>query len=87
MAGNNEYEQLRLIIEMIGPLPNNLIASGKSGTRFFNFFLGNDNQVIAMLKPEEQIDRMSVFKERRKQCHNIRNLNDLQYVSNCIFKD
>jgi serine/threonine protein kinase len=79
MAGNNEYEQLRLIIEMIGPLPNNLIASGKSGTRFFNFFLGNDNQVIAMLKPEEQIDRMSVFKEKRKQCHNIRNLNELQY--------
>jgi serine/threonine protein kinase len=79
MAGNNEYEQLRLIIEMIGPLPNNLIASGKSGTRFFNFFLGNDNQVIAMLKPEEQIDRMSVFKEKRKQCHNIRNLNEMQY--------
>jgi len=79
MAGNNEYEQLRLIMEMLGPLPNNLIASGKSGTRFFNFFLGADNQVMAVLKSEEQIDRLCAFKERRKQCHNIRNLQELQY--------
>uniref|UniRef100_A0AC34R4E2 Protein kinase domain-containing protein n=1 Tax=Panagrolaimus sp. JU765 TaxID=591449 RepID=A0AC34R4E2_9BILA len=79
MAGNNEYEQLRLIMEMLGPLPNSLIASGKSGTRFFNFYLGNDNQVVAVLKSEEQIDRLSAFKERRKQCHNIRNLQELQH--------
>uniref|UniRef100_A0A7E4V1E4 Protein kinase domain-containing protein n=1 Tax=Panagrellus redivivus TaxID=6233 RepID=A0A7E4V1E4_PANRE len=79
MAGNNEYEQLRLIMEMVGPLPNNLIASGKSGTRFFNFYVGPDNNVMAVLKSEEQIDRVSMFKERRKQCHNIRNLNELQY--------
>ncbi|KAL7715188.1 Serine/threonine protein kinase ppk15 [Entamoeba marina] len=60
--GENEYNQLAKIIDMLGPIPVNLLKKGTKTEKFFNMVYSSGSDILFELKSPEQFERENSVK-------------------------